>query len=586
MQLWNDRKLYFEFLCVVSATRGRQPGRGRGRVRGQRGRLAGGRGTQKQPATSTDKARSRSAVDSTWKQQSCPVADVPFTGKPGIQVQVPTSALKFVQLFCLTDDDLQYITAETNRYAHQYFTENPKDSLPTNSRLRDWKDTSKEELKLFFALVISMGLVVKPKLEDYWSMDEVLETPFFGTVMARNRFELILKFLHAADNTNCKKRGEDGYDPLFRIRELHDRYLTRSQSVYVPERDLSLDEATMLWKGHVSYRVYNPKKPIKFGVKIYEVCESVSGYIVNWQMYTGKTEASQEHGHCYRIVFDLLSDRLRELGYRLYVDRYYSSPKLFEDLYSHKIPATGTVMPNRKGMPQQIKSTKLKRGDVVVYQKGNLQCMKWHDKRDIYVLTNTHACTMQDTGRVDRQRSPIVKPECILRYNEMMGGVDRNDQLSKYYSFARKVMKVWKKQFFHLMNAMLLQGYIMYLKYTDDSPKLSQFDFRLAVVRELITSSHSTELLPQHRQRRSSSKVESLTRMTARHFPAYIPRTESKEHPQRKCVVCQARKIRKESIYWCRDCKVTLCVAPCFGDYHLKIHFSVSTTTTEDSDSN
>ena len=42
---------------------------------------------------------------------------------------------------------------------------------------------------------------MKPKLEDYWSMDEVVETPFFGTIMSRNRFELILKILHAADNT-------------------------------------------------------------------------------------------------------------------------------------------------------------------------------------------------------------------------------------------------------------------------------------------------------------------------------------------------------------------------------------------------
>ena len=49
---------------------------------------------------------------------------------------------------------------------------------------------------------------------------------------------------------------------------------------------------------------------MKFGIKIYEVCEAVSGYIVNWQTYNGKTEQSQEHGHSYRIVFDLLTDRL------------------------------------------------------------------------------------------------------------------------------------------------------------------------------------------------------------------------------------------------------------------------------------
>ena len=44
----------------------------------------------------------------------------------------------------------------------------------------------------------------------------------------------------------------------------------------------------------------------------------------------------------------------------LYVDNFYSSPQLFEDL-SRETMACGTVWPNRRGLPQQ-KST-LKRGD-------------------------------------------------------------------------------------------------------------------------------------------------------------------------------------------------------------------------------
>lgn len=89
----------------------------------------------------------------------------------------------------------------------------------------------------------------------------------------------------------------------------------------------------------------------------------------------------------YCIVFDLLSDRLRGLCYRVYVDRYYSSPKLFADLFDVQIAATGTVMPNRRDIPQQAKNTKLKHGKQVVFSKDNIQCLKWRDKRDIYMLT-------------------------------------------------------------------------------------------------------------------------------------------------------------------------------------------------------
>jgi len=501
--------------------------------RGTDRRGCGIRGRQSQHNRG-QRSRSPVAVGSTWRKGAVDPAPLPFTGVPGIQVTLPTpsSVLDYVKLFCLTDEDLQLVAEETNRYASQYFQSHPTDTLPPHSRLRAWTDTDAEELKLFFALFVAMGLVSKHKLANYWTTDEVSVTPFFGSVMTRNRFELILKFLHAADNSKATARGQDGYDPLYRIRVLHDRYLNRSRSVYIPKCELSLDEATMLWKGNVSYRVYNPNKPIKFGMKIYEVCEASSGYVVNWQVYTGKTDQNQEHGHSYRVVFDLLDSDVREKGYRVYMDRYYSSPKLFGDLHAQKIGATGTVMPNRKEMPKEAASLKLKRGEHIVYHRPPIQCVKWKDKRDIYMLSTVHGCTMVDSGVVDRKTgAAIQKPECILHYNKHMGGVDRNDQLSKYYSFARKVMKIWKKQFFYLLNSMVLQSFIVYLKYSLDQPKLSHYDFRLTLVRELVTSSRATDYLPRHEQRRSSSVATPPLRLIGRHFPSFIPRTASKEHP-------------------------------------------------------
>jgi hypothetical protein len=299
--------------------------------------------------------------------------------------------LEFVQLFCFTNEDIEVFVEETNRYAEQFFEKTPRDTLPPKSRMRDWEPTDANEMKAFLALTILMGLVVKADLDEYWTTSPLVETPFFGAVMSRNRFELLLKFFHIADSSGAKKKGEEGYDPLYRIRLLHDRYLKRSQETYTPEQNLALDEATMLWKGHVSYRVHNPNKPDKFGVKLYVVCESSSGYIVNWQVYTGKTEDPQEHGHTYRVVIDLLPDHLRGKGYRVYMDRYYSSPKLFHDLWSKELGATGTVMPNRKEMPKRAVQQKLQKGETVTVYKthpNQLSCVKWKDKRDIYMLSN------------------------------------------------------------------------------------------------------------------------------------------------------------------------------------------------------
>ena len=198
--------------------------------------------------------------------------------------------------------------------------------------------------------------------------------------------------------------------------------------------------------------------------------------------------------------------------------------------------------------------------------------MKWKDKRDIYMLSTVHGCTIVDSGVVDRKTgAAIQKSECILHYNKHMSGVDRNDQLSKYYSFARKVMKIWKKkQFFYLLNSMVLQSFIVYLKYSLDQPKLSHYDFRLTLVHELVTSSRATDYLPRHEQRRSSSVATrySPTASYRPSFPFLHPTHCQQRTPKKEMCGLLLQKTRKETVYWCKDCQVALCVVPCFGSFH------------------
>ena len=56
-------------------------------------------------------------------------------------------------------------------------------------------------------------------------------------------------------------------------------------------------------------------------------------------------------------------------------------------------------------------------------------------------------------------------------------------------------------------------------------------------------------------------------RLQGRHFSSKIPATEKKQKPQKRCVVCYSKDIRKESRYQCGNCKQKpgLCPAPCFA---------------------
>ncbi|PIO09390.1 hypothetical protein AB205_0104030, partial [Aquarana catesbeiana] len=59
---------------------------------------------------------------------------------------------------------------------------------------------------------------------------------------------------------------------------------------YVPERDVSVDESLMAYKGRLSWIQYIASKRAQFGIKSYMLCESSTGYIWNSVIYTDKKD--------------------------------------------------------------------------------------------------------------------------------------------------------------------------------------------------------------------------------------------------------------------------------------------------------
>jgi hypothetical protein len=40
-----------------------------------------------------------------------------------------------------------------------------------------------------------------------------------------------------------------------------------------------LDEGMIPWRGHLSFRVYSPDKPVKYGIRAYMLSDSTNGYV-------------------------------------------------------------------------------------------------------------------------------------------------------------------------------------------------------------------------------------------------------------------------------------------------------------------
>lgn len=153
----------------------------------------------------------------------------PFTGQTGIQVPVPEDAspLFFYKLF-LTQDVIKLIKRETNVYAAECVDEKQREAERRNQPLgkrswyRTWKPVTEDEVWTFITILIHMGIVKKPKLTDYWTTVPATHTAFASTLMKRDRFRSILAFFHLNRNDAMVPRGQEGHDPLHKLRPLVD----------------------------------------------------------------------------------------------------------------------------------------------------------------------------------------------------------------------------------------------------------------------------------------------------------------------------------------------------------------------------
>ena len=364
---------------------------------------------------------------------------IPFTGTPGIQVDTENfRPVDYFKLF-MNDDILNHITAQTNLFAEQYIrNHNP---LPPHSDCHMWTPTNPREMTQFLGLLLLMGIMKKPTIDMYWSTDILYSTPLFAQTMTRLRFRLLLRFLHFNDNTMEPDRNDPQRDRLFKVRPLLDHLNEQFQNVYTPERDISIDESLVLWKGRLIFKQYIPLKRARFGIKVFCLCEA-SGYLWKFRVYTGKEDPCHDvNAVLPRPVHNFtksekavlfMAHELLHKGYVIYMDNFYTSVKLYNYLHEHGTLACGTIRQNR--VPRAIKEANIPLNGIICKSAGPMLCIKFRDRQDVHILTTQHdvSTRVQVRGRRRRGQPPGPhrdKPRAVVQYNSHMGGVDKQDQV-------------------------------------------------------------------------------------------------------------------------------------------------------------
>jgi len=218
-----------------------------------------------------------------WIETGDKPSKLHFTGNPGIKPAIirnlppEPSPLEIFQLM-VHDSLWDEIATETNKFAVQFFDKNP--NSPTISQ---WFPTTSHEIKAYCALCVVMAQVKNSNLQSYWSIRKSIHTPFFSELIPFKRFVLLSKFLHFTNNENLPEN-----DRLRKIAPVLNHLQQNFREVYYPQENVAIDESLIKFKGRLCYIQFNPQKRARFGIKIYKVCESVSGYCSGFSIHTGE----------------------------------------------------------------------------------------------------------------------------------------------------------------------------------------------------------------------------------------------------------------------------------------------------------
>ena len=445
----------------------------------------------------------------------------------------------------------------TNEYAQQHGPNKPY-------FFKNWQEVTPEELYTFFGLLMYMSIIQAPNIELYWSVLQLFHGLWARAFMSRFRYKQIQCFIKFSNPATERRE-----DKLTKVRFVHDFLRAKCMKYWQPNEQISIDERMVRNKGRYSFRQYIKDKPTKWGMKVWVLADSITGYTYNFLVYTGKSGDRDRHanGLGYEVVMSL-SKQLLNQGYKLFTDNFYTSVKLFEDLLQNKTSACGTILLNRKGIPASLKNVNYfkksgkQRGKMRYLREKNLGFVQWQDNKIVSILTTMHKnlsnkvlCKRRSKVNGNFRELNVAQPLVIKDYNTFMGGVDRSDQMIGKYNVLRKTSKYWKTLMYHFLDIARVNAFIMFNQFRKLNPDIpevqrksrySQLDFTVELIKELGDLNPHVKV-PLYERKKKNGGADHIV----------VPITFPKSYNCNRCY--RLEHVERRSRFKCRTCDLHFC---------------------------
>ncbi|XP_065370768.1 piggyBac transposable element-derived protein 4-like [Calliphora vicina] len=347
--------------------------------------------------------------DAIWHENTKSIPSFPFNESGGVCGEIQNDATPRMVFQKFFDEDIiNLLTSSCNAYGKKLENNDTKPSTRKRPKII-FHETSKDEMLKFLGLCLLQGQNRKPSIKKMFSKNKLYYQLVFAAVMSGRRFQKILRcFSYHESYEQVKWTGK-----LEKVIPLLNLVLRSFRNNYRPNKELSLDESLMLFKGRLSFKQYNKGTRAKYGIKFYELTSN-DGFILNAEIYAGKVIEDTIGSKTKTVVLKLMDSFLNR-GHHLFMDNYYNSVKLSQTLLHYKTHTTGTLRFNRKPNPKCITTKKLKNGEMIWRRTGNVYVTKWKDKRDVLSITTAHhPCLIEVSNRRGQKQ---MKPIDVVAYN-------------------------------------------------------------------------------------------------------------------------------------------------------------------------
>ena len=473
-----------------------------------------------------------------WKKVD-EVALGPHSTSPFSDEMLEHAGKEPIEIFDLffTPGMVEHITMQTNLYAS-----------------RDKNDKKftidQDEMRKFLGLLLISGYHKLPRENEYWSTGISRECPVFPKTMSRDRFKIIKRYLHVADNQSLSSSKVAKIEPIF------DMLRVQCQQFGIFDELLSIDESMIPYRGNYSVRQYMHNKPIKFGYKMWMLCGN-TGFPYNFSIYCGK-DAERTGPLGAHVVNKMLSPVKDVSNHVVFFDNFFTSHQLISDLKGKGIRACGTVRDNRTGKCPLLSKKEIQkkaRGTYDFRSDGEVLCVRWNDNCAVTVASNYF--TVNPLHKAERRvRNESVKtvtqPHAVHMYNKGMGGVDVCDRKLAAYRPKLRNRKWWWNLFSHALNLALVAAY-EFDRHINPGKKTDHYGFLVEVAETMVMRQ-----VPRIRIGGTLAPVPRAVRYDGMNHHLVSCK-------QGRCVVCM-----KNTRLMCFKCDKRLHKAVCMDHYHKK----------------